>query len=1273
MGRDIQDERGVRVSVANVIGQADILIRADASEFTENLKNQTKPAKSIGAKIGAVARKALKRSMQAGMVGIGAAAGAAVIGGFKAAVTRQNSQKVLSGLYGSAKQATQMMADLRDVSKNSPLEYSAYQKAAQSLAYAGVEGKSATGTLRNVGKAIVAAGGDSTKLDQAMNGVMKAVNNGGIAMMDSLSMISESGVPILSGLAEKFGKPIDQVKKMASEGKISIDDVLDVMENGTGGTFQQMIKAGDAASKSMSNQWKIQKDAVANAVGDVMLPLIEKITPAIEPIGNAITTSIGRLPEILNTVGNVMQTLAPYIAAVAAGFVAWNAGLLVHKGIAVATMVIESQWLTLTGMRVAAMYAVAAAQKAVNTAMRANPIGLILTAIVALVAGFVLAYNKIGWFRDAVNATWAAIKIAVSAVADWFTNTLWPSMQAVWQGIADGATWLWQNGIKPAWDGIMAAVRAVAEWFQTTLAPIFQTAMDAIGAVFTWLYENIVKPVFLGIQLYIKAWWTVVSTIFNALVAFFNAVLKPAFQIFGEVVRVVFQLITGIVQIWWAAVKIVFKAVVTYLKNTLGAAFKWFKDSIITPVWNGIKTAIKVSWDFIRAKVFQPIVNFINSQLTPRFNAFKATISVVWNAIKTTISTVWNKFIKPVFSAIVNYVKNQVQKRFNALRSTVSTVWNAIKSVISTVWNKGIKPILSTLVSFVKNHVQARFNALRSTVTSVWNAISSKIKGVWRSIKKVAFDPLAKAVKTTLPKAFRAGKNAIGKAWDGVKSVAKKPVRFVISTVINSGIIKSFNKLAGKFGVKKIAYAKLPKGFDSGGWTGPGRKLQPAGIVHADEFVIRKAAQRKITRRHGRGVLNYMNQTGNLPGHSEGGKVGLPGYAGGGMVWNNLWGIVKEKFPWARLTSAYRPGSITASGNSSYHSRGMAVDLAGRGSMNMSDMMKIFNFIHKNYGQSNELIHSPAGGRQIKNGRHYTYKGAVKRMHYNHVHWANRKRFSGTTAGASGSGGGVDIASILNPMLKPFKALKGKVSAGVKGAGAFGSMIGKGAKSMIGMPITWIKDNISKVVGDVGGAITKGVDWTKGQAWALKRGVSGANKSAMNWLVSKESGWNHKAQNPRSTASGLPQFINSTSRHYLGGAPAKKFGVWKQLDGMRKYVKERYGGWLGAQQFWKKHHWYDKGGVVKPLLRDKGGILPPGMNLVNNATGRNEYVVPPNVTDALMSGNVGGGDTYINVELSIDDLDGLQSALQFVEMLKRDSKTKRVRSRMTAKSGEVNA
>src|SRR5699024_8172553 len=137
------------------------------------------------------------------------------------------------------------------------------------------------------------------------------------------------------------------------------------------------------------------------------------------------------------------------------------------------------------------------------------------------------------------------------------------------------------NGIKPAWDGIMAAVKAVVGWFQTYVLPVIKGEFDAVGAVFTLLYQNIVKSVFLGIQLYIKAWWTVVSAIFKALLKYFNAVLKPAFEIIVEFVRILFLLIAGIIKFLWSAVSIVFKAFVSFIRGALSKAFMWFMDSLV--------------------------------------------------------------------------------------------------------------------------------------------------------------------------------------------------------------------------------------------------------------------------------------------------------------------------------------------------------------------------------------------------------------------------------------------------------------------------------------------------------------------------------------------------------------------------------------------------------------------------------------------------------------------------------------------------------------------
>src|SRR5699024_1437187 len=93
---------------------------------------------TLGQRMSATAAKWLKRGVVAGGVAAGVAAGAALAGGFKNAIARQNSQKVLTGLYGSAKDATAVMNDLRKVSSQSPLDYQSYLKAAESLAYAGV-------------------------------------------------------------------------------------------------------------------------------------------------------------------------------------------------------------------------------------------------------------------------------------------------------------------------------------------------------------------------------------------------------------------------------------------------------------------------------------------------------------------------------------------------------------------------------------------------------------------------------------------------------------------------------------------------------------------------------------------------------------------------------------------------------------------------------------------------------------------------------------------------------------------------------------------------------------------------------------------------------------------------------------------------------------------------------------------------------------------------------------------------------------------------------
>lgn len=101
--------------------------------------------------------------------------------------------------------------------------------------------------------------------------------------------------------------------------------------------------------------------------------------------------------------------------------------------------------------------AMAAAQWALNAAMSANPIGLVVLAIVALVAIFVVAYKKSETFRSIVTGAFSAVKDAAGAVKDWVVNkftalvTFFSTMPGKIAKVAGG---MW-DGIKGSFTGVI--------------------------------------------------------------------------------------------------------------------------------------------------------------------------------------------------------------------------------------------------------------------------------------------------------------------------------------------------------------------------------------------------------------------------------------------------------------------------------------------------------------------------------------------------------------------------------------------------------------------------------------------------------------------------------------------------------------------------------------------------------------------------------------------------------------------------------------------------
>ena len=90
--------------------------------------------------------------------------------------------------------------------------------------------------------------------------------------------------------------------------------------------------------------------------------------------------------------------------------------------------------------------------------------------------------------------------------------------------------------------------------------------------------------------------------------------------------------------------------------------------------------------------------------------------------------------------------------------------------------------------------------------------------------------------------------------------------------------------------------------------------------------------------------------------------------------------------------------------------------------------------------------------------------------------------------------------------------------------------------------------------------------------YALDRlGGDTAQHRCLDRLWEKESGWNPRAQNPTSTAYGIPQFLDST---WAGTGIRKTSDPYRQVDAGLIYIGKRYGSSCGAWQHHQRRNWY---------------------------------------------------------------------------------------------------
>lgn len=447
---------------------------------------------------------------------------------------------------------------------------------------------------------------------------------------------------------------------------------------------------------------------------------------------------------------------------------------------------------------------------------------LLLGGVILSVAGFFVALAAAAAIAEvsllAIVATVGLIILAVGAVIvawvlaykkiKWFHDAVnW------WFGhIGMLAKWLWEEAIKPAFEGI--ANGAVWLW-EHALKPAFywikDTGIPSVVTAAQWLWDKM-KAVWDGIASGAKFLWDALKVAWNGIVTGFNALGTAANFVWRNILQPVF--------------------------NAIAAVVKWLVDTVWRPHWNRLLMALDVAWASIQV-VF-------------------GLIMIGLKIVGLNVVALYKVFVQPYFNYIAmaaGFLWTMIKKAFDNIMLAVKFVG----ALFVWLWEHPIKSSIDKIMIL--------FGIWKNVTGAIFSAMGDLIAFVWNKKLKPIFDIFADIVKRVIPKAFNDSVGAIKAAWEKVRDITKAPVKFVVETVINGGILAAYNKLADLFNVKPKNVKVDAKFAEGGRISGPGGPREDKVPIWASngEFIVNARSAAK----HGRALREI-----NADKYADGGPIG---------------------------------------------------------------------------------------------------------------------------------------------------------------------------------------------------------------------------------------------------------------------------------------------------------------------------------------------------------------------------------------------------------------
>lgn len=530
--------------------------------------------------------------------------------------------------------------------------------------------------------------------DSAISSMMEGFNKSfqkGIVDTETLNKMLEQAPETANVLAQSLGVAKSQLLDMASNGKMTVQQLKDAFMDASGeidAAFQNSNMSISDGLKNIRNNWGLWLTQMNSTLGvtNAIARAMVKFSDTAMRVMNRVRNAVVWLGDKLGGTDKVLKLIAISAGAL---FIAFNFDKIV-KGVQA----------VFTGLRNVNKQALLMAAAFIIVALLVEDFINFMQGNNSLLGSLLeKAGVDVDKFRANIIKIWGNIKTILTAVWQGIKNVAIPIFQTIW-GV-----------IKTVFEAIGKIIDKIAPQFANLADQLANGNIDTDKWV--KVGEAIAKiiAVIVGVVAAVKTVIAVVRTV-TSVVKGVSAVISFVSSPVGLVILAIMALIAVGILLYknWDKIKAFAIRIWTAIKDFFVNIFTSI-GNFFTSIWEGISTFFSSVWNGIKETV-------------------SGAVSAVWETISTVFSTIW-EFISGVATNIWTSITTAFTNILSGITGTIGNIKDSIVTGFTAAidWIKSLPAQALQWGADIINNIVEGIKGAVGKVGEAVSGVASKIKG----------------------------------------------------------------------------------------------------------------------------------------------------------------------------------------------------------------------------------------------------------------------------------------------------------------------------------------------------------------------------------------------------------------------------------------------------------------------------------------------------------------------------------------------------------------